>query len=438
MSVTPFWGYLRLSSVPQKNAQERKTCASGSSDLTKTYTKAAAFWLDRIAQASENGPLATRHPTRLPPFMRRIATAWLLLIVVGLWGRHSCSPSVAADPNVCPTALLAVEAEPVPLPKDTLPGELSLSHIPLGLEAERPVPKDNPLTEAKVRLGRKLFFDPILSGDGTVSCASCHQPERSFAGGSRFAAGIAGKQTTRNAPSLLNRAYGKAFFWDGRETTLEGQALRPIGCPQEMGASVSSAVERLQAHRDYPAQFKAAFPDGITADNLAKALASFERVLLLGNSRVDLFRHGEIAALNPHELHGLWLYESRGRCWRCHSGPNFSDEEFHNTGVSWAKEPLDLGRFAHSRREVDRGRFKTPTLRGVAATAPYMHDGSLPTLEAVVEFYNQGGGKNPRLDPAMAPLGLSKDDEKDLVAFLRALSEAAGGAQMKETPPRSP
>jgi cytochrome c peroxidase len=315
--------------------------------------------------------------------------------------------------------------EPAPLPKDTLPANLSLTEIPLGLDTGRPVPADNPLTEAKVRLGRKLFFDPILSADGRVSCASCHQPEHGMSGPARFAAGIGGKQTTRNAPSLYNRAYGKAFFWDGREASLEGQAVRPIGCPQEMGESVSAAVARLRAHADYPAQFQAAFADGLTTENLAKALASFERVLLLGDSRVDRFRRGDIAALNEHELHGLWLYESRGRCWRCHSGPNLSDEEFHNTGVSWGEQPLDLGRFAQTKRDADRGRFKTPTLRGVAATAPYMHDGSLATLEAVVEFYNRGGGKNPHLDSAMAPLGLSKEDEKDLVAFLRALSDVS-------------
>ncbi len=253
-----------------------------------------------------------------------------------------------------------------------------------------------------------------------------------MSGSSRFAAGIGGKRTTRNAPSLYNRAYGRLFFWDGREGSLEAQALRPIGCPQEMGDSVTAALARLRAHSDYPAQFQAAFADGLTTENLAKALASFERVLLLGGSRVDRFRRGDIAGLNEHELHGLWLYESRGRCWRCHSGPNFTDEEFHNTGVSWDQPPFDLGRFAQTRRDADRGRFKTPTLRGVAATAPYMHDGSLETLEAVVEFYNRGGGKNPHLDSAMAPLGLSKEDEKDLVAFLRALSDVSGASTRRK------
>ena len=329
-----------------------------------------------------------------------------------------------------PLCLVAVRAaEAPPLPADTLPIHLALESIPLGLAKCRPVPAENPLTEATVSLGRRLFFDPILSADGAVSCATCHQPAHGFASPHRLAAGIGGKQGPRNVPSLLNRAYGTAFFWDGRETTLEAQALRPIENPLELGSSVAEAVKRLQAHPHYPARFRAAFPDGITAINLGRALASFERVILAGDSRVDRFRAGDLKAITAAERHGLWLYESRGGCWRCHMGPNLTDEAFHNTGVSWGKEPIDLGRFAFTRQDGDRGRFKTPTLRGLTATAPYMHDGSLGTLEEVVEFYNRGGGKNPNLDPVIVPLGLSSQDVKDLVAFLRALSGTFPGAR---------
>jgi cytochrome c peroxidase len=323
---------------------------------------------------------------------------------------------------------------PPAVPADSLPAQLSLNAIPLGLDASRPVPKDNPLTEAKVRLGRKLFFDPILSADGTVACASCHAPTHGFAGPARLAVGVAGKQGTRNAPSLLNRAYGTSFFWDGRETTLEGQALHPIASPSEMGSNVADAVKRLQGHKDYPAQFAAAFVDGLTAANLARALASFERVLLSGNTRVDRFRSGEIHALTEGERHGLWLYESRAGCWRCHSGGNFTDEDFHNTGVSWGKAPADPGRYLVTRQESDRGRFKTPSLRGLTATAPYMHDGSIATLEEVVEFYSRGAGKNANLDPAVVPLGLSPTDVKDLVAFLKALSDPSDHAAVRQPP----
>jgi cytochrome c peroxidase len=310
---------------------------------------------------------------------------------------------------------------PIPLPKDTLPKTLPLDRIPLGL-GPRDVPKESPLTDARVALGRRLFFDPILSADHTIACASCHQPERGFASGEGRPRGLGGKETSRRAPSLLNRAYGAAFFWDGRTTTLEEQALLPIEHPAEMGSTVTEVLKRLKLHREYRTAFEAAFDDGVTAANLAKALASFERVLLRGDTRVDRFRkQGDHAALTPQERSGLWLFESKARCWRCHAGANFTDEGFHNTGVGWGRTPPDLGRYAVTKKETDRGRFKTPSLRGSALAAAYMHDGSLKTLEEVIEFYNKGGGTNPHLDPALAPLGLSKDEVRELVAFLQAL-----------------
>jgi cytochrome c peroxidase len=211
-----------------------------------------------------------------------------------------------------------------------------------------------------------------------------------------------------------------AFFWDGRAGSLEEQALEPIANPDEMGSSVADAVARLKADAGHRGRFAAAFDDGVTAANLGRALASFERALLRGDSPIDRFRErGQRDAMTDAERHGLWLYESRGQCWRCHPGKNFTDEAFHNTGVGWGG--ADVGRQAVTKREADRGRYKTPTLRGVRLTGPYMHDGSLKTLEEVVEFYNKGGGANPGLDPVVRPLGLSKEELADLVAFLKAL-----------------
>jgi cytochrome c peroxidase len=317
-------------------------------------------------------------------------------------------------PLLAVTALVAAD-----LPKDTLPAKLPLDDIPLGL-GPRPVVKDNPLTAERVALGRRLFFDPILSGDRTIACASCHQPDHGFTSPDGKPRGIRGQPIDRRTPTLLNRAYGTSFFWDGRVATLEEQALKPIENPTEMGSSVAEAVMRLAEDKEYAAQFKAAFDDGATAANLGRALASFERVLLRGDSRVDRFRKkGEHDALNPAERHGLWLYESKAQCWRCHSGANFTDEGFHNTGIGWGG--TDLGRYSVTRADADRGRFKTPTLRGAALTAPYMHDGSIKTLDEVIEFYNKGGRANPNLDAAVRPLELSGEERQALVAFLKAL-----------------
>jgi cytochrome c peroxidase len=271
-----------------------------------------------------------------------------------------------------------------------------------------------------VALGRKLFFDPILSRDRSVACATCHRPDHGFSSPEARPVGIGGRKAARRAPSLFNRAYGTAFFWDGRTATLEEQALEPIANPDEMGSSVADAVSRLKADAGYREQFAAAFDDGVTPANLGKALASFERVLLRGDSSIDKFRErGNRETMTDAERHGLWLYESKGHCWKCHAGRNFTDESFHNTGVSWGGD--DLGRFKVTKRDEDRGRYKTPSLRGVKLTGPYMHDGRLKTLEDVVEFYNKGAGPNPHLDPLIKPLGLSKPELADLVAFLKAL-----------------
>jgi cytochrome c peroxidase len=314
---------------------------------------------------------------------------------------------------------LAWAASPPQVPADTLPKDLSIETVPLGL-AKRPAAETNPLSAARVALGRKLFFDPILSHDRTVACASCHRPNHGFSSPDAKPVGIGGRTGHRRAPSLLNRAYGTAFFWAGRTKTLEEQALEPIANPDEMGSTVADAVKKLQADPGYEKQFAAAFDDGVTAANLGKALASFERVLLRGDSAIDKFRErGDRTAMTDAERHGLWLYESKGQCWRCHSGKNFSDESFHNTGVSWGG--TDLGRHAVTKLDEDRGKYKTPTLRGVKLTGPYMHDGSLKTLEDVIEFYNKGGGANSNLDPAIKSLNLSKEEMADLVAFLKAL-----------------
>jgi cytochrome c peroxidase len=316
-------------------------------------------------------------------------------------------------------ALAQPPAGPSPVAKDSMPESLLRAELPLGIKTI-PSVADNPTTVEKVALGRKLFFDPILSGDRTVACASCHYPDKSFAGPEALPRGIKGQATKRKAPALVNRALGTSFFWDGRATTLEEQALMPIEDPAEMGAKLPEVIDRLKADKSYAALFAKIFPDGITETNLAKSLAAFQRALIVGESRVDKFmQRGERSALTPEEIHGVWLYESKGFCWKCHSGQNFTDDVARNTGVSWGKG--DLGRYTITKRDGDQGRFKTPTLRGVGPAGPYMHDGSLKTLEEVVDFYDKGGTPNPHLDPGLKPLNLTADEKKSLVAFLKAL-----------------
>ncbi len=301
---------------------------------------------------------------------------------------------------------------------------------PFGLAAALEFPPTNPWSLEKAELGRRLFDDPALSVDGSIACRSCHLPDHGFADSRPHSRGVNGRTTHRNAPSLFNRAFGVRYFWDGRASTLEEQVVAPIAAEDEMGFSLAGVVRRIGENPEYVAAFETAFggpPDGA---GVAHALATHVRTLLIGDSPIDRFRIGEVEALTRPERTGLWIYESKGGCWRCHSGANFTDESFHNTGVGVIDGRPEPGRAAITRSADDLGRFKTPSLRGVALSPPYMHDGSLATLRDVVTFYARGGGANPALDPLLRPVDLTDDDVDSLVAFLQALSRTA--------PPRVP
>ena len=271
--------------------------------------------------------------------------------------------------------------------------------IPLGLDLYLPVPEDNPLTVEKIELGRRLFFDPRLSRDGSLSCATCHDPARGFADSRPIAIGIAARAGRRNAPALVNRGYGRAFFWDARTATLEEQVVKPIEDPNELGSSLEEAAARV----------------GVPSADVSRALSAFVRSILSGNSPFDRFVAGDRDALSADEQAGLRVFRGKGNCVSCHVGPTFTDERTHNTGVAWREGAL-------TDRGAGRGDFKTPTLREAAATAPYMHDGSLATLEAVIEFYDGGGRGNPSLDPEIRPLHFTVEEKRQLAAFLRTLS----------------
>lgn len=302
-------------------------------------------------------------------------------------------------------------------------GAAQVLSVPLGLDAYMPVPIDNPLTPEKIALGAALFADPVLSADRTTSCATCHDPTRAFSDGRPRAIGVFGRMGRRGAPALLNRGYGSAFFWDGRATTLEAQVLEPIENPNELGVRVDEVLGRLAARPDYASAFAKVFGHAPRREDLARALASFVRSIRAGGTRVDRFVNGEERALTDPERHGLRIFRGKANCTACHIGPTFSDERFHNTGVAWRTgSPADEGRFRVTGRSADRGAFKTPTLREIARTAPYMHDGAFDSLADVIAFYDGGGHANPHLDPELRPLKLTEQEKLALERFLRALS----------------
>jgi cytochrome c peroxidase len=295
--------------------------------------------------------------------------------------------------------------------------------VPLGLT---PIfwPKDNPYTPEKAELGWLLYFDNRLSVDNTVSCASCHAPQFAFTDGQKFSKGIRGQFGGRSAPTVINRAFSLDQFWDGRAKTLEEQAKGPIANPIEMGHTPETCLKCLLGIPGYRKRFKDVYgTEAVTMDHVARAIATFERTVLSGNSAYDKFKAGDAKALNDDQKRGMEIFFSNNaRCDSCHEGVNFTNGKYANVGIGMDKPVPDLGRFVVTKQEVDKGAFKTPTLREIARTAPYMHDGSLKTLEEVVEHYNKGGIKNQWLHQDVRPLNLTDPQKKDLVEFLKALN----------------
>ena len=343
--------------------------------------------------------------------------------------------------------------------------------LPIGLAAGRSQItglKENPLTRAKVELGRQLYFDTRLSIDNTISCASCHHPDEGFARNTQFGIGVDGQEGGRNSPVSYNRILSGAQFWDGRAESLEAQAIGPIANPIEMGNTHENAVATLRKIPGYVLQFEAVFgKDSVTIENVGKAIASFERVLVTGPSAYDYnesfkrfsrLDEDDLADLqedlpsvfaeytdlkgktqqhpmSESALRGQTLFFSKEvGCSACHVGANLADEKYHNLGIGMDKPKPDLGRFAVTAEEKDRGAFKTPTIRNVVYTAPYMHDGSLKTLEAVVEHYVKGGTKNQWLSDKMKPLKLNDQQKQDLVSFMKACTGSFPRVERRRLP----
>jgi cytochrome c peroxidase len=338
-------------------------------------------------------------------------------------------------PLVATTLLLAAvmsscDSQKQPVSSKPVGSPLKIA-VPMGLPPLT-IPSDNPPTADGVALGKRLFFDRRLSSDGSVSCATCHNPRFGFSDPRPVSRGVEGKRGTRNSPTILNAAFLPAQFWDGRAVSLEEQALGPISNPVEMDQTTDQLLAALRSDATYVAQFDKAFgPGGVTLERLKKAVASFERTLLSGNSPFDRRQFGgDKNAMSASAIRGLAIFTDakRGNCSVCHTVGEkhalFSDGKFHNLGVGMNQqgELRDLGRYDQTKVDADRGAFKTPTLRNIAQTAPYMHDGSQKTLREVVDFYVGGGNSNAHLDKEIHELKLSQQDRADLVAFLEALT----------------
>jgi cytochrome c peroxidase len=314
-------------------------------------------------------------------------------------------------------------AQANPAPAQTSINKQILGPEKLGNLPPPPIPPGNPQTTLKIQLGKQLYFDVRLSKDNTISCATCHSPAKGWSDAGPTSAGIRGQLGGRRAPPVSNAAYLPLQFWDGRAPSLEEQAKGPIQNPIEMGNTHDAMLRTVGDIPGYVEEFKTVFgPGAITTDQVAQAIAAFERTVVTTDSPFDRYVRGDEDALTPQEKRGLEIFNGKGHCTACHWGPNFTDGRFHNIGVKEKNpEKPDLGRYEITKNRADKGAFKTPTVRDAALRAPYLHDGSEKNLEDLVEFYNRGGdSEDPLLDPLLLPLRLSDSEKAALVAFMKS------------------
>ncbi|MEW5755669.1 MAG: cytochrome c peroxidase [Pseudomonadota bacterium] len=290
------------------------------------------------------------------------------------------------------------------------------------MPAAVPAPEDNATTPARVELGKNLFFDPRLSGSNWISCATCHNPALGWSDGLPTAIGHGMHTIARATPTVLNTAFNQFQFWDGRARSLEEQAVGPIQADGEMHQNMEELIKELSAIKGYVEMFEKAYPgQGITEETIGKAIAAFERTVIATDAPFDRWIKGDEKAISDSAKRGFDLFEGKARCSICHQKFNFTDDGFHNLGLKTDGQP-DLGRYNVRKVKVLRGAFKTPTLRDVTLTAPYMHNGMYKTLEEVVDHYNRGGDDKTDLSPNMQPLNLTAQEKADLVAFMKSLT----------------
>lgn len=299
-----------------------------------------------------------------------------------------------------------------------------------------PFPANNAPNADRISLGKSLFFDPRLSGSGFLSCASCHNPATGWSDALPTGLGHDFKRLARATPTILNTAYLPILMWDGRKPNLEEQALGPIESAGEMNMPLTQLTSRIKAINGYQGLFQKAYPgEGITKETIGKAIASFERTVVSADSPFDLWRKGNRKAISDSAQRGFALFQGKAACVLCHQGFNFTDNKFHNIGVRALSGSEDEGRYAYEKLDAYKGAFKTPTLRDIELTAPYMHNGSYKTLEEVVEHYDRGGDAKGNLSPLMHPLGLNAQEKKDLVAFMKSLTGPSLRVEIPRLPP---
>ena len=338
--------------------------------------------------------------------MKRFSIAVVALLVT--YSAHAASSIIDAEGQ-----LVTLEAGHPSLQKWRLPDA-------------PPHPEDNVPTPQRVELGKKLFFDPRLSGDGNMSCATCHNPLLGWSDGLPTGKGVKSMVLDRASPTVVNTAFNSIQMWDGRKKSLEEQAMGPMEATVEMNMDTQKLFAWLNGNDSYRSLFQGAFPGKpIDADSVSKAIASFERTVVSNTSPFDLWVAGRKDAMSSDQIRGFALFidPTKANCAACHAGPNFTDNSFHNLGLaSFGKEAPDMGRYAQKPVPSLKGAFKTPTVREAANTAPYFHDGSAKTLDEVVEFYAKGGIVKTNLSKSMKELALSKEEKGQLVAFIHALS----------------
>lgn len=322
--------------------------------------------------------------------------------------------------------------------KPELDEEVIADFQDIGVLPKMIFPENNPYSEAKKELGKMLFFDPRLSKSKQISCASCHDPELAWGDGRTISYGHNRQTGKRNSPSLLNIGYHSVFFWDGRATSLENQALGPITDPVEMAATETISIKNIKKIKGYKPYFREAFGDEkITIERILKAIATYERTITSKKSKFDSFIEGKSDIFTDEEVIGLHLFRTKARCVNCHNTPLFSNQKFHNVGLSYYGRTFeDLGKYNITHKKEDVGKFKTPSLREIGRTAPYMHNGLMPNLEGIIEMYNAGmprvkpkeNQKNdslfPVTDPLLKKLNLTKKEQNALKAFLLTLSSS--------------